>query len=181
MPRFEIVSKYNDKKINLPIRKTADSAGYDFEVAEDVIIPSYFEIMDNLRAASWNKKSEHDIWTLDEIKNLTKSVNGKPTLVPTGIKCYLDEGTYLNLAIRSSSPLKYWLVLANSQGVIDRDYVDNPDNEGEIFFQIINFSPFPIKIAKGEIIGQGIIQTYDVVDNDTATDKRLGGFGSTTK
>ncbi len=37
---FEIVSAYADKDINLPQRKTKDSAGYDFEAAEDVLIPS---------------------------------------------------------------------------------------------------------------------------------------------
>ncbi len=182
MPKFEVVSKYKDKNINLPIRKTANSAGYDFEAAEDVIVPSYLEIIQNLRAGSLGEhKSEIEIWTLDEIKNLTKKVDGKPTLIPTGIKCYLEPDTYLNMAIRSSSPLKYWIVLANGQGVIDADYADNPDNEGEIFFQVINFSPFPIIIKKGEIIGQGIIQKYYTTDDDNATGDRLGGFGSTTK
>lgn len=65
--------------------------------------------------------------------------------------------------------------------IIDADYADNPDNEGEIFFQVINFSPFPIIIKKGEIIGQGIIQKYYTTDDDNATGDRLGGFGSTTK
>lgn len=38
---FEIAKGYEDKKINLPERKTKSSAGYDFESAEDVIIPPY--------------------------------------------------------------------------------------------------------------------------------------------
>ena len=96
------------------------------------------------------------------------------------MKCRLDKGTYLELAIRSSSPLKYWLILANSVGVIDEDYYNNPDNEGEIFFQIINLSPFPIKIQKGEIIGQGIIKPYLLTEDDAAAGIRTGGLGSTT-
>ena len=36
MARFEVVSKYTD--INLPKRQTEFSAGYDFEVAKDIII-----------------------------------------------------------------------------------------------------------------------------------------------
>ena len=40
MAKFEVVSKFAAAGINLPVRKTADSAGYDFEVAEDIIIPS---------------------------------------------------------------------------------------------------------------------------------------------
>ena len=31
MARFEIVSKYDNCGINLPVRKTAEAAGYDFE------------------------------------------------------------------------------------------------------------------------------------------------------
>ncbi len=38
---FEIVEEYKDKGINLPVRKTKFSAGYDVEAAEDVVIPAY--------------------------------------------------------------------------------------------------------------------------------------------
>ncbi len=38
---FEVVEEYKDKGINLPVRKTKYSAGYDVEAAEDVIIPAY--------------------------------------------------------------------------------------------------------------------------------------------
>lgn len=39
---FEIAKGYEDKGINLPVRKTAHSAGYDVEAAEDVVIPKYY-------------------------------------------------------------------------------------------------------------------------------------------
>lgn len=118
---------------------------------------------------------------LDWIGALTKNLKTKPTLVPTGMKCKLDSGTYLELSVRSSSPLKYWLILANGVGIIDADYYNNPDNEGHIYFQLINLSPFPIKIQKGEAIGQGIIHRYETTEDDVACGERLGGFGSTTK
>ena len=38
---FEIVKGFENKEINLPIRKTKFSAGYDVEAAEDTIIPSF--------------------------------------------------------------------------------------------------------------------------------------------
>lgn len=38
---FEIAKGFEDKVINLPIRKTKFSAGYDIEAAEDIIIPSF--------------------------------------------------------------------------------------------------------------------------------------------
>ena len=37
----EVAKGFEDKEINLPIRKTKYSAGYDIEAAEDVIIPSF--------------------------------------------------------------------------------------------------------------------------------------------
>ena len=121
------------------------------------------------------------IWTLDEMKEITKASKVKPILVSVGVKCYLDKNQYLELSARSSTPLKYWLVLANSIGIIDADYVDNPDNEGEIFLQVINLSPFTIEIKRGEVIGQAIIKTYSITDDDEAKGARVGGFGSTTK
>ncbi len=38
---FEIAKGFEDKEINLPVRKTKYSAGYDVEAAEDCIIPSF--------------------------------------------------------------------------------------------------------------------------------------------
>ena len=38
---FEIAKGFEDKQINLPIRKTKYSAGYDVEAAEDTVIPSF--------------------------------------------------------------------------------------------------------------------------------------------
>ena len=38
---FEIAKGYENKGINLPVRKTANSAGYDVEAAEDTIIPTF--------------------------------------------------------------------------------------------------------------------------------------------
>lgn len=38
---FEIAKGWKDKGINLPVRKTKYSAGYDVEAAEDVVIPPY--------------------------------------------------------------------------------------------------------------------------------------------
>jgi dUTP pyrophosphatase len=35
---FEIISTYEDKGINLPVRATAHAAGYDLEAAEDITI-----------------------------------------------------------------------------------------------------------------------------------------------
>ena len=64
--------------------------------------------------------------------------------------------------------------------IIDADYANNESNDGEIFFQLINLSPMPIILRKGDKIGQGVIMKYYTVDEDDPTEikERTGGFGS---
>ena len=176
MARFEKVSRFADVDINLPQRKTADSAGYDMEVAEDIVVPSFFKLF----AALQDEYDISTVFNLDNLATVTKRLKTKPTLVSTGMKCKLEPGTYLELSVRSSCPLKYWLILANGVGIIDADYYNNPDNEGEIFFQMINLSPYDIQLHKGDIIGQGIIKPYLTTEDDNASGQRMGGFGSTS-
>ncbi len=171
MARFEKVSRFADSDFGLPVRKTANSAGFDFEVAEDVIVPSYKNLM--------LLSSEQGIRSLKEVAEWTKQTRIKPTLVSSGVKCIMEPDQYLELMVRSSTPLKYWLILANAPGIIDADYANNPDNEGEIFFQLINLSPFDIYLQKGDVIVQGIIKRYETIEDDSSTATRNGGFGST--
>lgn len=177
MSKFEKVSRFKDVEFDMPEMKTARAAGFDMVCAEDKIIPSYVDqlaIMEDFDPTGSRK-------TLAEMAELTKNLGVRPVLVSTGVKCQLDPGTYLELSVRSSTPLKYWITLANNVGIIDGDYYNNPDNEGEIFFQFINLSPFPIKIKKGDVIGQGIIKPYLTTTGYCAQGDRTGGFGSTSQ
>lgn len=162
---FEICKDYTNKDIVLPIRKTKNSVGYDIESAEDIKIPSI-----------WNTV----------FKNFSKFLKGensyeeiKPTLVKTGIKSYFNEDEVLILANRSSHPLKKGLVLANSIGIIECDYYNNPQNDGELLFAYYNFFPIDITIKKHDPIGQAYFQKFLIADNDKADGIRQGGFGST--
>lgn len=177
--KFEKVSRFSDVEIKLPCRKTAASAGYDFVVAEDCVIPSYFGLLEKMRLAGLENSLFVSPISLEHLASFTKANKTKPTLVSTGVKCKLDPDTYLELSVRSSSSLKYWIMLANSVGIIDADYYNNPDNEGEIFFQLYNLSPFDIELKAGETIGQGIIKHYELTEDDSAAGERTGGFGST--
>ena len=179
MAIFEKVSKYVDADIVMPVRKTAQSAGYDMVAAEDYVIPSLWQMVAEAKGL-WPVEDDEFV-TMELMAKFTKETGFKPTLVSTGMKCKLDPGTWLQLSVRSSSPLKYWLMMGNGIGVIDADYYNNPDNEGEIFFQIYNLSPFNIQIKKGEAIGQAIILPYGVTEDDVAGGERTGGFGSTSK
>ena len=173
---FEKVSRFANEDLITPMRKTLFSAGYDMAAAEDIVVPSYQRLMEALRAAG-----RESIYNLQDLALITKEFKLKPTLIPTGYKCRINGDQFIQLSIRSSSPLKYWLVLANGVGIIDADQYNNPDNEGEIFFQVINLSPFDIQIKKGDIIGQAIIMNYNTLDIDISGGMRSGGFGSTTE
>lgn len=172
MAKFEKVSRFADSDFGLPVRKTANSAGFDFEVAEDIVVPCIW----NLTNIPVNSSEP---MLLSDVAYWTKSSGIKPTLVSSGVKCIMEPVQYLELMVRSSTPLKYWLILANAPGIIDADYANNPDNEGEIFFQLINLSPFDIYLHKGDVIVQGIIKRYETIEDDSTTATRNGGFGST--
>ena len=147
---FEIAKGWEDKEINLPIRKTKHSAAYDLEAAEDILLPSFKRGM-------------------------------KPSLIPTGLKAYMMEDEVLMIFPRSSSPKKQGILFPHSVGVIDSDYYGNVDNDGHIMVAFYNVRDEEVLIKKGEKIAQCIFQKYLTVDNDDATGKRIGGFGSTSK
>lgn len=171
---FEVVSKYKDQGINLPKRQTAQSAGYDFEAAQDVVLPSIWCL--NFVRIFRLIRNGHELNELDREK-AEKIL--KPILVPTGIKAYMPEDEVLILASRSSNTFKRNMALPNGIGVIDSDYYNNSENEGEIFLQLINYGVRPLHIKKGDRIGQGIFIKYLKADNDDPVPRqRLGGFGS---
>lgn len=147
---FEVVKGYEDKGINLPVRKTKYSAAYDIEAAEEVVLPSFQKGM-------------------------------KPTLIPTGLKAYMQSDEVLLIVPRSSGPKKQGISFPHNVGVIDSDYYNNPDNEGHIFVQCINLKDEDVVIKKGEAVAQAIFQKYLMVDDDNAEGKRTGGFGSTDR
>ena len=183
--KFEKVSRFKDIDIPLPTRSTAASAGYDFTVAEDIVLPPYEFFSAKVRDAVMERDKTNDFFgfthpfTLDTIAALNKELKTKIPLVSTGMKCKMPEDVYLQLSVRSSTPLKHWIIMGNSVGIIDSDYWNNKDNEGEIFFQLINLAPFAIRLKRGDKIGQGIFYHYLTTESDNATGTRVGGFGST--
>lgn len=191
MARFEVVNKFKNSDIDLiPTRSTKYSAGYDMVAAEDTIVMplrgNRAVLLQSILPEAATEQIDPElvairkVFTLEDMETLSKELKARPALVSTGVKCYLGKNQYLKLVPRSSLPLKHWIICANSEGIIDADYADNASNEGEIFFQCINLSPFPIIIKKGEKICQGIISTFGTVENDEAEGIRTGGFGSTS-
>ena len=104
-------------------------------------------------------------------------------LIPTFIKADLDVDKVLEIYPRSSYGIKKGIVLANTVGIIDADYYNNPDNEGHILVCLKNTSNQRIVFNKGDKFCQGIIKQYFLVDGDEygVGKERVGGIGSSGK
>ena len=135
----------------------------------------------NLPKRSTKYAAGYDVEAAEDIVIPAFKPGVKPTLVPTGLKAYMQDDEMLCLYNRSSNPKKKGLVLANSVGIVDKDYYGNSDNDGHIMYAFWNFKDEDIKVEKGERIGQAIFQKYLIADNDVAGGERTGGFGSTDK
>lgn len=99
----------------------------------------------------------------------------------TDIKAYMQEDEVLYLHIRSSLGAKKGIVLSNITGVIDSDYYENKDNDGNIGLPLWNTSDETVEIKRGERVCQFVFSKYLVADNDDVTETRNGGFGSSGK
>lgn len=125
------------------------------------------------------RKTEHSAgYDLESAENVIVKPN-ELALVPTGLKAYMQQGEYLGLHIRSSIAIKKRLVLINSQGIIDKDYYNNEDNEGHLLVALLNTSNSEVEIKKGERIAQAIFYSFLTTDQDKHGGKRKGGIGST--
>ena len=133
----------------------------------------------NLPKRSTKNSAGYDVEAAEDTIIPSFKKGQKPTLIKTGLKAYMGEDEVLILANRSSNPGKKGLILANSIGVVDSDYYENPDNDGHIMFAFFNVKDEDIEIKKGERIGQAIFQKFLVADDDIAGGSREGGFGST--
>ena len=105
------------------------------------------------------------------------------TMVKSGVKAYFPDNETLLLFNRSSNPKKKGLIILNGVGVVDADYVDNPENEGEIAGLFYNMLDEDIILKAGEKMMQGIFVEFKKTDTDFTDEYsvRNGGFGSTGK
>jgi dUTP pyrophosphatase len=103
--------------------------------------------------------------------------------IPTYIKAYMKEDEVLQMYPRSSHGFKYGLQLANTVGIIDSDFFNNPNNEGEISVKFYNNGDSDVVIKNGDKFVQGIFTKYlkTDTDKDFVGGKRNGGIGSTNK
>ena len=94
----------------------------------------------------------------------------------TDIKAYMQPNEFLMLDVRSSMGGKF--MLANTIGIVDSDYYENPNNDGNIGIFLKNISNETQHIKRDQRIAQGIFMEYLKIDGDKTIEERKGGFGS---
>ncbi len=102
--------------------------------------------------------------------------------IPTGIRCYMEEGWVLKCYPRSGQGFKYRLQLNNTVAIIDQDYYYS-DNEGHIMVKLTNDTNEnkTIEVKMGVGIMQGIFVEYGITMDDVVSEIRNGGLGSSDK
>lgn len=116
-------------------------------------------------------------------------IEGETILIPTGIRCKMDDDLVLEIYPRSSYGFKYGMEIANTVGIIDSDYY-YADNEGHIMIKL-KFSNIEYGLKSmlrkemnfhaGDSFVQGIFKQYFISEDDGVTEVRTGGIGSTGK
>ena len=103
---------------------------------------------------------------------------GGKAVIPTGIRCEMQEGWVLMLFPRSGLGFRHQIRLSNTVGVIDSDYAW-AENEGHIQVSLRNPTDRDQIIGRGERFCQGIFLPYGLAEEETPLPDRRGGMGST--
>lgn len=104
---------------------------------------------------------------------------GDRVMIPTGLILDIPQGYSVRVHARSGLSLKQGLVLANAEGVIDSDYVE------ELMVLVHNISDNQLTINSGDRIAQAeLVKDVDYQITESATrpgvkTNRTGGMGST--
>jgi dUTP pyrophosphatase len=146
------------KKVDVQIRQRED--------CRDLPLPAYM--------------SEHasgmDLFAAVEKEEIIEP--GQWKRIPTGIYLALPDGYEMQVRPRSGLALKHGIGLINTPGTIDSDY------RGEIGILLINHSPEPFLVNRGDRIAQMVIAPviragWIQVDQLPETERSSGGFGHT--
>lgn len=159
-----------------------------FKTHPDIIIPTFATKQSACFDVAFQNAGKHEYKGFSSInKNFTRTtpkgnifVNAhERVMVPTGLIMDIPEGYSVRLHARSGQSFKQGLVLANSEAVIDSDYVDEifvlVYNRSETGFWINNMD----RIAQGELVQSvkyGLTEIHEKPEQKT---DRKGGMGST--
>lgn len=143
------------------------------------------------------KATEWSIWRDLKLAKDVTVLEREVVLAPTWIKTALPLWRWIKVYARSSLPVKFWVMVANSVGIIDWDY------RGELKVELISLNweksltawtriaqleicpyfqewkPFPTQTPKVEVIVDSDI--YESFAEKFPSDRGVWGFGSTSK
>ena len=130
----------------------------------------------NLPKRSTKYSAGYDIESAEDVVINPKEVK----VIKTGIKAYMGNDEVLKIYPRSSLGIKKQLMMANTVGIIDSDYFENPNNDGHIQVALYNYGDKVQEIKKQERIAQGIFVKFLISeDEEEVVNVRQGGIGST--
>lgn len=161
-----------DPKAKIPNYETRKAACFDLSA---LILP-------NEPVVFYIGKTKHEVMSLHDGENGKEYINlmpGERAMIRTGLVFDIPEGYSIRLHPRSGMALKYGLMLANCEGIVDEDYV----NETKLI--MLNTSNDSVKIYHGDRIAQGEVvkfeqaDLYEVFEKPATKTNRTGGFGST--
>jgi dUTP pyrophosphatase len=99
--------------------------------------------------------------------------------IPTGIRCFIQDGWVLQMHPRSGLGFKKGFKLLNTTGIIDSDYY-NSNNEGHIMAKVsYGYGEPELTLEQGDGFLQGVFIEYGITVDDNTEEERNGGFGST--
>ena len=131
-----------------------------------------------------DKISYYDEWNSKKIANVTNApvalYSGCRMLVPTGLIFDLHPNESMRIHPRSGLSLKHGVTVANCEGIVDSDYVE------QTYVMLNNISKETFMIKDGMRIAQAeIVDIFEFLDIQEIFDRpkqktsRNGGFGST--
>ena len=137
--------------------------------------------------ASLRDSDEITVFNATNTKSKRKYANGsifiysgERALIPTGLVFDLDENQSMRIHPRSGLAFKNGITLANSEGVVDSDYVQ------QTYVMLYNMSDKVFIVEDGDRIAQAeVLESYskfvfeEVFDEPETKTSRTGGFGST--
>ena len=126
---------------------------------------------------------QHNIdWKWCDVNKVTdgfvKVRPGDTLVCYLGIACDMGEGYEAHLLPRSSTYLKYGLLLGNSMGLIDSEYKGDTD-EWKALFYCTDYAIVPVnaRLVQMEIVKSS--RDIDFKEVDTLGNDNRGGYGST--
>jgi len=149
-----------------------------FEEVKDVL-KKFPEIKTKMPARATTHSAGYDFFSKENyILN-----PGEHHIFWTDVKAIMYFDNFLQIHTRSGNGCQRGVILRNCTAIIDEDYANNPDNDGNIGICLKNCGDAPFSIVIGDKIAEGIFLRYMIVDDDEymnskESSKRTGGFGS---